>query len=153
MVGGECVRIVGGEGADVFLCRLKASQKLVALKLNGLNPVTILAFANECDLQQRMNHTGKSAVLHGVVAIKVSKAYMRLGMVSDFIGDVTTYKVQSLDELVKKRDPRETTYCTESINDDIELDAYVFRSSGTYQGMPSSSNRLWHFESKYHNAR
>ena len=101
MVDGECMRIGGGEGADAFLCRMKASQELVALKLNKLNAITMSAFVFECDLQQRMNDTGKSAVLHGVVAMKVSKAYMRLGMVSEFIGNVTTYKVQSLAKLMK----------------------------------------------------
>ena len=70
------------------------------MKLNEIGSMSIRRFFTECRLQQRLNHTGSSAYLHGIVAMETSNHYMHLGMVSDFIGDPYKLSVKSLDGLI-----------------------------------------------------
>ena len=106
---GECVTLGSGSYANVFLCRMKSSGKLVALKLNEKDSIPISKFVSECTLQQRVSHTGKSAAFHGIVAMELSRNYMRYGVVTEFIGDETTYKARSLAQLISEEERAKIT--------------------------------------------
>ena len=55
------------------------------------------------------SHTGKYAAFHGIVTMELSQNYMRYGMVSEFIGDETTYNVKSLAQLYTEEESAKTT--------------------------------------------
>ena len=99
-----CYVMIGSGGyANVFLCRFKYSQRLVALKLNGIDSMSVEKFYKECRVQTKLNHTGCTSFLHGIVAMEMSEHYMRLGIVSDFIGDPHTFNTQSLAGLIAEQ--------------------------------------------------
>ena len=147
---GECVTLGSGSYANVFLCRMKSSRKLVALKLNEIDSMPISKFVNECTLQQRVSHTGKSAVFHGIVAMELSRDYMRYGMVSEFIGDETTYEVKSLAQLVKEEGHAKTT-APHHVKD--ALDNPLFRFGKMFTYFSPTWHRLRRSERQQHTAK
>ena len=100
--GSKFVIVGNGGDANVYLCRIKSTGKLVVLKLNAIKSMSLDKVVTECAIQYKLNTTGKVAYIHGLVAVQQSDRFMQLGIVSEFIGNRHTYEGKTLARLMQE---------------------------------------------------
>ena len=107
---GGFVYLGGGVYGDVYLCKLRSSGKLVAVKMIKSIETDLSNLIKECALQLQFNNTRCTSSVYGLAIMEISDTYMPLGMVSEFIGDERTYDVYNIYKLLaEERTKRLTT--------------------------------------------